>query len=100
MEDSFYRERLEARGLRVLLPEAAGRELVHRVIYEELCLGRILDPSRTAYEEILGQLVAAGAQGVILGCTEISLLVAAENASVPLFDTTLLHAEAAALLAI
>jgi aspartate racemase len=100
MEDSFYRERLEARGLRVLVPEAADRERVHRVIYDELCLGPILEDSRTAYEEILGRLVAAGAQGIILGCTEISLLVAAGNASVPLFDTTLLHAEAAALLAI
>jgi aspartate racemase len=97
MEESFYRDRLEERGLRVIVPSAADRERVHRVIYDELCQGRILDTSRADYEQILDRLVAGGAQGIILGCTEIGLLVGPESSSVPLFDTTAIHAEAAAL---
>jgi aspartate racemase len=97
MEQDFYVGRLEARhGLTVLTPPAAGRELVHRVIYEELVLGRTLESSRAAFRRVIEDLVARGAQGVILGCTEISLLVGPEDASVPLFDTTALHATAAA----
>lgn len=100
MEEPFYRERLEKRGLKVLVPEAADRETVHRVIYDELCLGRTLDKSRSAYEEIMNRLVESGAEGIILGCTEISLLVGPEHSSVPLFDTTEIHARAAALRAL
>lgn len=96
MEQAFYRERIEAAGIAVLTPDAAQRERVHRVIYDELCLGRILDASRDDYSTIMADLVAHGAQGVILGCTEISLLVGEGNASVPLFDTARIHAEAAA----
>lgn len=97
MEQPFYRERLEQlHGIEVLVPDAAQRELVHRVIYEELCLGRVLDESRQAYRQVIANLVERGAQAVILGCTEIGLLVGAEDASVPLFDTTVLHAQAAA----
>ena len=100
MEQPFYRERLERHGLEVLVPDAAQRAIVHRVIYDELCRGRIEAASREAYREIIGSLVERGAQGVILGCTEIGLLVAPEDASVPLFDTTTLHARAAALAAL
>ncbi len=96
MEQAFYRERIEAAGIAVLTPDAAQRERVHRVIYDELCLGRILDASRDDYRTIMADLVARGAEGVILGCTEISLLVGEGDASVPLFDTARIHAEAAA----
>jgi aspartate racemase len=96
MERDFYRQRIEAAGIEVIVPAAAQREIVHRVIYEELCLGRILDASREAYRGIIEDLVARGAQGVILGCTEIGLLVGEGDATVPLFDTARIHAEAAA----
>jgi len=96
MEQEFYRGRLESEhGLRVLVPVAAGREIIHRVIYEELCRGRVLDPSRRAYREIIAKLVEGGAEGIILGCTEIGLLIGPGDAPVPLFDTTTLHAAAA-----
>ena len=96
MEQAFYRERIEATGIAVLTPDAAQRERVHRVIYDELCLGRIVDASRDDYRAIMADLVARGAQGVILGCTEIGLLVGEGDAAVPLFDTARIHAEAAA----
>lgn len=96
MERDFYRQRIEAAGIDVIVPEAAQREVVHRVIYQELCLGCTLDASRDAYRGIIEDLVARGAQGVILGCTEIGLLVGEGDASVPLFDTARIHAEAAA----
>jgi len=97
MEQPFYRERLESRhGIQVLVPDEADRQLVHRVIYEELCLGTVREESRQAYREVIARLVARGAQAVILGCTEIGLLVGDADATVPLFDTTLLHARAAA----
>jgi len=93
MEQDFYRGRLQDRhGLEVLVPDPAGRELVHRVIYEELCLGRVLDASRLEFQRIIGELAAAGAQGIILGCTEIALLVDPAASPIPLFDTTRLHA--------
>jgi aspartate racemase len=94
MEQRFYRGRLEDRhGLGVLVPDAEGRDLVHRVIYDELVLGRVEPDSRAAYRQIMGDLVARGAEAIVLGCTEIGLLVRDEDASVPLFDTTRLHAE-------
>jgi aspartate racemase len=97
MEQDFYRKRLEARGLEVIVPSAPDRDTVHRIIYDELCQGVIDDASREAYREVMTRLVAAGAEGIILGCTEISLLVGEADASVPLFDTTTLHARTAAL---
>ncbi len=101
MEQEFYRGRLAGQyGLRVLVPDEADREMVHRIIYDELCLGTIREESRAAYRAIMARLVAQGAQGIILGCTEITLLVSAADATVPLFDTTRLHAEAAAQLAL
>ena len=97
MEQEFYRGRLTQRhGLEVVVPEAEDRATVHRVIYEELCLGRVLEASRAQYRKIIGRLVEQGAQGIILGCTEISMLVDPEQAQVPVFDTTRLHAVAAA----
>jgi aspartate racemase len=97
MEQDFYSGRLrEGHGLAVLVPDAAEREVVHRVIYEELCVGRIEAGSREAYRRVMAGLASRGAQGIILGCTEISLLVDASDAPVPLFDTTALHARAAA----
>jgi len=100
MEGEFYRARLEERGLRVLLPDAAEREEIHRVIYDELCRGQILEASRSLYERIMERLVTEGAQGIILGCTEISLLVQRGSSAVPLFDTTEIHGQAAALWAL
>ena len=97
MEQDFYTGRLRERhGLQVLVPPPADRELVHRVIYEELCRGEALDRSRANYRRVIAELAARGAQGVILGCTEISLLVTQQDSAVPLFDTTLLHASGAA----
>ncbi len=97
MEQAFYRERLEVQhGIEVLAPDEPERALVHRVIFEELCLGIIRPESRVEFRAVMQQLVERGAQGIILGCTEFSLLVGAGDASVPLFDTTALHAHAAA----
>jgi aspartate racemase len=95
MEQDFYRGRLAQHGLEVLVPDAAGRTLVHQVIYEELCLGIVREESRAAYREVIGELVARGAEGVILGCTEIELLIGPVDSPVPVFPTTRLHAEAA-----
>lgn len=96
MEEDFYRGRLEAQhGLKVVIPDAADRETVHRVIYDELCLGVTLEGSRAAYREIIGRLVAQGAEGIILGCTEIAMLVGPADSPVPIFDTTRLHAASA-----
>jgi aspartate racemase len=96
MEQDFYKGRLEAQyGLTVLVPDEADRVTVNRIIYDELCMGIIADDSRTHYQTIMAALVARGAQGVILGCTEITLLVGAADVTVPVFDTTQIHAEAA-----
>ncbi len=96
MEQDFYTGRLtEKYGLRVILPEAAERERVHRVIYDELCLGKINPASRSEYAAIMDRMVRAGAEGIILGCTEIGLLVHDEDCRAPLFDTTRIHADAA-----
>jgi aspartate racemase len=96
MEQDFYRDRLEsAFGLTVHVPEAASRKLVHEVIYTELCRGIISESSRTGLKRVVSELVNEGAEAIILGCTELSLLLRSEVVSVPLFDTTLLHAEAA-----
>lgn len=101
MEEDFYRGRLQQKhGLSVVTPGAEDRTIVHRVIYEELCRGKIDEASRAEYARIVGALIAAGAQGVILGCTEIGLLLRPEDSPVPLFDTAHIHAEAAALAAL
>ncbi|MEZ6969617.1 aspartate/glutamate racemase family protein [Aeromonas sp. S11(2024)] len=101
MEQDFYKGRLQERfGLAVLVPDEAGRERVHRIIYDELCLGEIRASSRAEYLAIIEELAAAGAEAVILGCTEIALLVGDARAAVPLYDTTAIHAEAAVALAL
>ncbi|WP_421310907.1 aspartate/glutamate racemase family protein [Aeromonas veronii] len=101
MEQDFYKGRLQDRfGLAVLVPDEAGRERVHRIIYDELCLGEIRESSRAEYLAIIEELAAAGAEAVILGCTEIALLVGDARAAVPLYDTTAIHAEAAVALAL
>ncbi len=97
MEQDFYRGRLSDRhGLEVLIPNDDDRATVHRVIYDELCHGKIHDTSRQHYTRIIADLAERGAEGVILGCTEISLLVGPEDASIPVFDTTAIHASKAA----
>lgn len=92
MEQAFYRERLEAAGIEVVTPDAAQRAEVHRVIYEELCQGKIQAASREAYLAVINSLAEQGAQAVILGCTEIGLLIKQTDTSVPLYDTTAIHA--------
>ncbi|AKR57358.1 hypothetical protein XM25_16540 [Devosia sp. H5989] len=93
MEMPFYRERLEARGLKVLVPEV-GRTNLNGIIYEELCLGIVREESRLTYVSAIEQLAARGAQAVILGCTEIDMLIDDSNSPLPVFDTTELHAKA------
>lgn len=101
MEQDFYKGRLQTRfGLEVLVPPEAPRERVHRIIYDELCLGQIRALSRAEYLAIIEELAADGAEAVILGCTEIALLVGETKAAVPLYDTTAIHAEAAVTLAL
>jgi len=96
MEDDFYRGRLTGQfGLEVIIPDHGDRETVHRVIYEELCLGAIRPESRAQIAGIMSRLVQMGAEGIILGCTELGLLIGAEDCHVPLFDTTPVHALAA-----
>jgi aspartate racemase len=97
MEQDFYKGRMEKRhGLSVLVPPEADRAVVHAAIYEELCLGRIVERSREEYRRVMEDLVARGAQAIILGCTEISLLVGQSDSPVPIFDTTAIHARRAA----
>lgn len=96
MEQEFYRDRLSGmHGLDVLLPTADQRAEIHRVIYEELVAGKVVDGSREAYRAIMADLASEGAEGIILGCTEIMLLVGEGDSPVPLFDTTGLHARGA-----
>lgn len=101
MEQDFYKGRLAQRhGLDVIVPEDEDRATVHRVIYEELVAGKVVPASRDAYRAVIARMVAAGAEAIILGCTEIMLLVRPEDSAVPIFDTTALHAEAAIEMAI
>ncbi len=97
MELDFYRGRLQDRhGLEVVIPDDSDRKTVDRIIFQELCMGRALEASREEYRRVMGRLVEKGAQGVILGCTEISILVRREDSPVPVFDTTSIHAQSAA----
>lgn len=100
MEQAFYKGRLQERGIDVLIPSAKERRIVHRVIYEELCLGIVRDESRAAFLDIIDGLVAEGAEAVIEGCTEIGMLVRDEHTKARLFDTTRIHAEQAVALAL
>ncbi|MBS4059991.1 MAG: aspartate/glutamate racemase family protein [Bacteroidetes bacterium] len=101
MEENFYRGRLaEKYGLEVLIPTDADRAIVHRVIYEELVLGTIVPASKVEYQRIIESLINQGAEGIILGCTEIGLLIKDEDSRVPLFDTTRIHTLAAVEMAL
>jgi aspartate racemase len=101
MEQDFYVGRLERiHGLAVVVPDAEDRRLVHDVIYQELCLGIVKEDSRQAYRRVISGLVDRGAEGILLGCTEIDLLIGPPDAPVPVFDTTRLHAEQAVDLAL
>ena len=100
MEQDFLKARLAAQGLHVLVPDAAERHAVHRIIYEELCVGVINEASRQVYQQAIANLAARGAQAIILGCTEIGLLIKPEHSELPLLDTTLLHAQAAVAFAL
>ena len=95
MDKHLYHDALARRGITVLIPDADDREVVNRVIYDELVAGKLRAESRAAYVGIIKKLARRGAQGIILGCTEIPLLVSEADAGLPLFDTTVLHAEAA-----
>ena len=95
MEEPFYVDWLRSHGLTVQVPAAEDRAVVHRIIYDELCLGVIRPESLAAYQAVVGRLVSAGASGVVLGCTEIELLLTQEDVDVPVFPTTTLHVEAA-----
>ncbi|MGY1838797.1 MULTISPECIES: aspartate/glutamate racemase family protein [unclassified Modestobacter] len=95
MEQDFYRDRLAGHGVRVLVPPAEDRAEVHRIIYAELALGIVREESRQAYRDVIRRLAGAGAQGVVLGCTEIERLVGQDDSPVPVFPTTRLHVEAA-----
>jgi aspartate racemase len=95
MEQAFYRDRLERHGLTVLVPDQPDRQLVHDVIYDELCQGIVRPESRAAYRDIIGRLVDEGVEGIILGCTEIELLIGQPDSPVPVFPTTQIHVDAA-----
>ena len=100
MTHDFYKDKLTDRGIQVLVPDGPDIETVNRVIYDELCQGIISPASRASYVEIIGKLKDKGAQGVILGCTEIGLLIRPEDSPLPVFDTTVIHAKKAAHMAI
>lgn len=100
MEESFLKQRLAQRGLSVLVPDEQQRQAVHRIIYQELCVGLISEASRRVYQQVIDTLQARGAQAIILGCTEIGLLLKPEHSPLPLLDTTALHARAAVAFAL
>ena len=100
MTQEFYREKLTERGIDVLIPEGEEIDLVNRVIFDELCLGVVKEDSKAAYLKVIANLQARGAQGILLGCTELGLIVSQEDVSLPLFDTTVIHAKKAIELAL
>jgi len=95
MEQEFYKTRIEQAGINVIVPNEEERTVINRIIYEELCLGKIEPTSKETYLQVIANLVKSGAQGIILGCTEIGLLIQQEDVLVPVFDTTIIHALAA-----
>ena len=100
MTQEFYREKLTERGIDVLIPEGEEIDLVNRVIFDELCLGVVKEDSKAAYLKVIANLQARGAQGILLGCTELGLIVSQVDVSLPLFDTTVIHAKKAIELAL
>ena len=99
MTQDFYKQRLIDRGINVVIPDEEGIDTVNSIIYDELCVGKIEDSSREKYKKIIEDLTGKGAEGVILGCTEIGLLIGQSDVSIPVFDTTVIHAKRAAELA-
>lgn len=99
MEQSFYKAKLAEQGVEVLIPDEADRKRINDIIFQELCLGELRADSRQEFQRVINELAGQGAQGVILGCTEIGMLVHQEDTKVPLFDTTRIHAESAARIA-
>ena len=95
MEQDFYKERIADSGIKVLIPEAAERDMINQVVFDELCLGEILDSSKVEFQKVIQKLIDRGAEGIILGCTEIGLLIQQDDAEIPLFDTAKIHVEAA-----
>ncbi|PDY46118.1 aspartate/glutamate racemase family protein [Bacillus pseudomycoides] len=95
MEQDFYKSRIEENGIKVIVPNETDREIVNKIIYNELCLGKVNQTSRDVYKEIINRFVQNGAEGIILGCTEIGLLIKQEDSQVPVFDTAIIHAVAA-----
>ena len=95
MEEDFYKERLRKFGLEIIIPEEEERKIIHTIIFKELCLGEIKESSRKKFKDIIENLISKGAEGIILGCTEIPLLIREKDCSVPVFDTTRIHAQAA-----
>lgn len=100
MEQDFYKTRIESNGIKVLIPNEADRKIINKVIYEELCLGEIQQSSRDHYKKVIKGLVDDGAEGIILGCTEIGLLIKPEDSEVPLFDTAVIHATESVIMAL
>ncbi|WP_258832086.1 aspartate/glutamate racemase family protein [Peribacillus frigoritolerans] len=100
MEQDFYKTRIETNGIKVLIPNEADRKVINKVIYEELCLGEIQQSSRDHYKKVIKGLVDDGAEGIILGCTEIGLLIKPEDSEVPLFDTAVIHATESVIMAL
>jgi aspartate racemase len=100
MEHEFYKGKLQERGIEVLTPPATGRKLIHRVIFEELCVGVVRTASRVQFVEIIDDLIQRGAEAVVAGCTEIGMLVNEQHTDVRMFDTTRIHAEQAVALAL
>ena len=100
MEKDFFRERLASRGIAADIPTPEERAMLHRVIFDELCFGKCLPESKAAYLRVIERMADAGAEAAILGCTEIGMLVSQQDTNVPLFDTTVVHAEKAARLAL
>lgn len=95
MEQDFYKKRLQDKGIDVLVPDEKGREIVNNVIYDELTKGQVKESSRVAYRDVINELIKRGAQGIVMGCTEITMLIDHGDLSVPLFDTTKIHVEKA-----
>ena len=100
MKQDFYKDRLSDRGIEVIIPDDVDVDVVNRIIFEELCVGKINEKSRKIFQKIIEKIQEKGAEGVILGCTEIGLLIHQSDVSVPVFDTTVIHAKKAVQIAL
>ena len=100
MKQDFYKDRLSDRGIEVIIPDDVDMDVVNRIIFEELCVGKINEKSRKIFQKIIEKMQEKGAEGVILGCTEIGLLIHQSDVSVPVFDTTVIHAKKAVQIAL